>query len=70
MLTLNVIKTTPMLAKKDVLDSINSLPAEFDAEDAIERIILLEKINTGLQQSEKGEVFSIDATKDKLKKWL
>lgn len=59
-----------MLTKKEVLDSINSLPAKFDAETAIEKIILLEKINIGLKQSNEGHVVTTDKAKTRLKKWL
>jgi len=59
-----------MLTKKEVLDSINSLPTQFDAEDAIEKIVLLEKVRIGLEQSESGKVVSMDDAKIKMKKWL
>ena len=59
-----------MLTKKEVLESINSLPSKFEAEDAIERIVLLEKIHIGLAQSEAGEVVSMEDAKMRLKKWL
>ena len=59
-----------MLTKKEVLDSINSLPVEFDAEDAIEKIVLLEKIHIGLAQSDAGNVLTIEDAKTRLKKWL
>lgn len=59
-----------MLTKKEVLESIKSLPEKFDAETAIEKIILLEKISTGLGQSESGNVVSKEEARKKLKKWL
>ncbi len=59
-----------MLTKKEVLESINLLPSKFEAEDAIERIILLEKIHIGLAESEAGKVVSMEQAKTSLKKWL
>ena len=59
-----------MLAKKEVIESINSLPQEFDAEDAIEKIVLLKKIHTGIAQSEAGAIVSLEDAKKRLKKWL
>jgi predicted transcriptional regulator len=59
-----------MLTKKEVLESINSLPAKFDAEEAIEKIVLLEKIKIGLEQSAAGDVITKEEAKKKLKKWL
>ncbi len=59
-----------MLTKKEVLESMNSLPSRFEAEDAIERIVMLEKVRTGLAQSEAGKVVSTEDAKKRLKKWL
>lgn len=43
---------------------------KFEAEEAIEKIILLEKIRVELKQSDSGKVVSITEAKCKLKKWL
>ena len=59
-----------MLNKKAVLQSLQSLPNRFEAEQAIEQIVLLEKIRIGLQQSEQGKVHSKEHVKKRLKKWL
>ena len=59
-----------MLTKTEVIKSLQSLPRQFQAEEAIERIVLLEKIHTGLQQSVEGKVESKDQAKKRLKKWL
>ena len=59
-----------MLTKKKVLESIQALPEQFEAETAIEQIVLLEKIRIGMEQSENGKVFSKEETKKRLKKWL
>jgi len=59
-----------MLTKLEVLKSIHSLPAKFKAEDAIERIVFLEKIRIGLEQSDAGKVMSKTAAKKRLSKWL
>jgi hypothetical protein len=62
--------TLTMLTKKELLESLSTLPTEFEAEDAIEKIILLEKIHIGLTQSAEGKVVSIDDAKKRLNKWL
>ena len=59
-----------MLTKISVLKSIQALPNNFEAEQAIEQIVLLEKIRVGLEQSEQGLVHSKSHTKKKFKKWL
>ena len=59
-----------MLTKSEVIKSLQSLPNQFQAEDAIERIVFLEKIHIGLQQSETGKTLSKEQAKKRLKKWL
>jgi hypothetical protein len=59
-----------MLTKKVVLDVIDTLPQEFDAKDAIEKILLIDKIDIGLRQSDEGKVISFDEAKTRLAKWL
>ena len=59
-----------MLEKKSVIKSLQNLPSHFEAEEAIEQIVLLEKIRVGLQQSNDGKVITKDQTKKRLKKWL
>ncbi len=59
-----------MLSKKEVMESFDTLPQEFEAEQAIERIILLKKIHIGLEQSEAGKVVSMADAKSRLGKWL
>ena len=59
-----------MLTKEKVLKTINDLPDTFSADEIIERIILLQKIEKGLEQSAKGQTNSTAEAKKKLKKWL
>ncbi len=59
-----------MLTKNEVIKSLQSLPDKFQAEDAIERIVFLEKIRIGLEQSDNGKVLSKDKAKKRLSKWL
>jgi predicted RNA-binding protein YlqC (UPF0109 family) len=59
-----------MLTKNEVIKSLQTLPDQFQAEDAIERIVLLEKIRIGLKQSDQGKVISKEQAEKRLKKWL
>ena len=57
-----------MITKKQILSSMKELPESFSAEEIIDKIILLQKIDIGLEQSRNGKIVSeIDARK-KLKK--
>jgi hypothetical protein len=52
-----------MLSKKQVLKSLQTLPNRFEAEQAIEQIVLLEKSRVGLEQSEQGKVHAKEQVK-------
>lgn len=59
-----------MLTKKIVESHLSELPEEFSIDELMERLILIEKIETGISQSDNGEVIS-DAQLDiELEKWF
>jgi hypothetical protein len=59
-----------MLKKNEVKEQIEGLPNEFSIDDLVERLILMEKVEKGIQQSECGEVIS-DADLDReMEKWF
>jgi hypothetical protein len=49
---------------------MKDLPESFSAEQIIDKIILLQKIDMGLEQSNNGKVVSETDARKKLKKWL
>lgn len=56
--------------KKDKAIAVfNEMPAEFDVELLIERLIFVEKIEVGLKQIEQGKVKSHQTVKDITEKW-
>jgi predicted transcriptional regulator len=59
-----------MLTKEKIIQTIKDLPDQFSVEDLFERIILLQKIETGLEQSKAGQTVSTDEAKKRLSKWL
>jgi hypothetical protein len=59
-----------MLSKDQILQSIKDLPDTFSIDELFERIILLHKIELGMEQSNSGKVNTTEQAKDKLKKWL
>jgi len=59
-----------MLTKKKLIQTLMDLPEKFSVEDVIDRIVLLQKIEIGLEQSHQGKTKSTGAAKVKLKKWL
>ncbi len=59
-----------MITKKQILSSMKELPEAFSAEEIIDKIILLQKIDMGLEQSKDGKVVSENDARKRLKKWL
>lgn len=59
-----------MLTKNKVLQTIKGLPDKFSLDELLDRIILLQKIEVGLQQSQAGKTRSTAKATEKLKKWL
>ena len=59
-----------MLTKEKLIETIETLPDNFTAEDVIDRVILLSKIDIGTEQLENGEGYTTEQAKDRLRKWL
>ncbi len=59
-----------MLTKKKLLKSIKDLPETFSIDEIIDRVILLQKVEIGQEQSASNKVHSTSSAKNKLKKWL
>ena len=59
-----------MLTKIKVLKTIKDLPAKFSVEDLMDKIILLQKIEIGHEQSRSGKIMSTEAAKKNLNRWL
>lgn len=59
-----------MLDKNKVIDSLHSLPDNFTLDELIDRLVLVEKIEKGLEQSKEGKVYSSAEAKQQLKRWL
>ena len=59
-----------MLTKEKVLQSIKDLPNEFSLDEIVEKLIVLDKIEIGLQQVKDGKTIPHADAKKKLQKWL
>jgi len=56
--------------KKKLLETIKDLPENFSIDELLDKVLLIQKIETGLAQSLNGESKTTDQAKAKLKKWL
>lgn len=59
-----------MLTKTRLLAEMDKFPEEFSIDELIERLILIEKIETGNRQSENNQVVSEAEMDYEIKKWL
>ncbi|MCC6840064.1 MAG: hypothetical protein IT230_07890 [Flavobacteriales bacterium] len=59
-----------LLDKKKVLKSIKDLPDKFSLDDVVDRMIILEKIERALADSEAGRTYTLAEAKKRHAKWL
>lgn len=59
-----------MTAKEEILGVMQSLPDDATIEDALERLIILYKIQHGLEQLDNGEGIPHEEAKRRIRQWL
>jgi len=59
------------MKKSKVIETLDSLPDEFSADELIDRIIFIEKVEKGLQDVKEGKTLSHEEVKARVDhKWL
>lgn len=58
------------MKKAAIIETLKNMPDEFMADELIERIVLLQKIDAGLLQIKEGKVLTEEEAEEKLFKWL
>ena len=59
-----------MTSREKILHAVESLPADATYEDAMERLLLLAKVERGLQQADEGKTVSHEEAQNRMAKWL
>lgn len=59
-----------MWTKEKLKATIDSFPEELTVDEVIERLILMEKIEMGNEQSEKGQVISEEELDKEIERWF
>ncbi|MYC35406.1 MAG: hypothetical protein F4X66_00595 [Chloroflexi bacterium] len=59
-----------MTVKEEVLELMEKLPDDATIEDAIERLIVLYRIQQGLEQLDKWEGIPQEEAKKRIRQWL
>ena len=62
--------TSFMTTKQKVIRAVQTLPNNATYEDAMERLLVLAKIDRGIKQLEAGKTISHEKMKLKMRKWL
>ena len=59
-----------MLNREKVKAEIENLPEEFSIDELVERLILVEKVEKGILQSQRGEIISEAELDKEMEKWF
>lgn len=57
------------MKREKVIETVNGFPPEFDLEELIEKLILVEKIEKGLKQGDEEKTVPHEQVKEIVKKW-
>ena len=58
-----------MLTLEKITTAAQDLPSEFSIDQLVDKLILLEKIEEGLAQAERGETYTTEEARQLLRQW-
>ena len=58
------------MKKQSLVQVVNELPQEFNLDELMEKLVVLEKIESGLSDIKNGRTISHEKVKKEVKKWL
>jgi hypothetical protein len=59
-----------MLTKENVIKTVSNLPDHFSLDELIDRLIFIDKVQKGLEESLADKVITKELAKKRLSKWL
>ncbi|MCX6233907.1 MAG: hypothetical protein NT175_04170 [Bacteroidetes bacterium] len=59
-----------MLTKENVIKTVSKLPDNFSLDELIDKLIFIDKVQKGLEESLADKVYSKEEAKKRLSKWL
>jgi hypothetical protein len=59
-----------MLTKDNVINTISKFPENFTLDDLVDKLIFMDKVEKGLEQSLANKTYSKEEAKQRLSKWL
>ena len=57
------------MKKSTIIHTLNELPNKFNLDDFLERLIVIEKIDEGMEEAKAGKTLSHDKVKKMVAKW-
>lgn len=58
-----------MVTREKVLEAVKNMPQEFSIDDLMDKLLLLNKIEIGLDQSKNDEMYTAEEAKKMIKEW-
>lgn len=58
------------MKKTTVINTLNEFPKEFQLDELLEKLIIIDKIEVGLKESKEGKTISHVDAKKAISKWL
>jgi len=59
-----------MITKIQIINAIEKMPENLTIDQVIDHLVFLEKVEKGMNDSREGRIYSQEAAKVKLGKWL
>ncbi len=59
-----------MLSKSNVIKTITKFPDHFSVDDLVDKMILLDKIEKGMQQADNNQTISDEELDKRIEEWL
>jgi predicted transcriptional regulator len=57
------------MKKSTIINTLSEFPKEFDLDNFLERLIVIEKINEGMEEAKAGKTISHEKVKKLVGKW-
>ena len=57
------------MQKSTIIHTLNELPSKFNLDEFLERLIVIEKIDEGMEEAKAGKTISHDKVKKLVAKW-
>lgn len=65
-----IVNNRLMLTKTKLIEQIEKVPEGSSIDELVERLILIEKVELGLKQSENGEIISDSDLDKEIEQWF